>query len=97
MTAPTRIEPGVEIGPYHVEAAIGVGGAGEVFRARDTKLGRLVAIKVLSQTLGDSGARQRFQREAQTASSLNHPHILTVHDIGEFNGQQFLVTEFVDE
>jgi serine/threonine protein kinase len=55
-----------------------------------------VAVKVLSSEIADSAARRRFQREAQMASSLNHPHILTVHDAGEFKGQQNLVTEFVD-
>jgi serine/threonine protein kinase len=69
---------------------------GEVFRAFDTKLNRPVAIKFLSAELADAAARRRFQREAQTASSLNHPHILTVHDAGDFEGRQYLVTEFVD-
>ena len=69
---------------------------GRVYRARDTKLNRLVAIKFLSDELADPAARRRFQREAQMASSLNHPHILTVHDVGEFEGRQYLVTEFVD-
>jgi eukaryotic-like serine/threonine-protein kinase len=69
---------------------------GEVYRALDTKLNRRVAVKFLSDDLADSSARRRFQREAQLASSLNHPHILTVHDAGEFDGRQYLVTEFVD-
>ena len=69
---------------------------GEVYRAKDTRLNRLVAVKVLSSYIADSAARHRFQREAQMASSLNHPHILTVHDASEFEGQQYLVTEFVD-
>src|SRR5437773_288675 len=69
---------------------------GVVYRALDTNLNRPVAIKFLSDALADPAARRRFQREAQTASSLNHPHILTVHDAGEFQGQQYLVTEFVD-
>jgi eukaryotic-like serine/threonine-protein kinase len=69
---------------------------GVVYRALDTKLNRSVAIKFLWSALADASARHRFQREAQTASSLNHPHILTVHDAGEFEGQQYLVTEFVD-
>jgi serine/threonine protein kinase len=65
-------------------------------RAIDTKLNRPVAIKFLSNVLADAAARHRFQREAQTASSLNHPHIVTVHDVGEVDGRQYLVTEFVD-
>jgi eukaryotic-like serine/threonine-protein kinase len=69
---------------------------GVVYRALDTNLNRLVAIKVLSDELANPAARRRFQREAQTASSLNHPHILTVHDAGEVAGRQYLVTELVD-
>jgi Tfp pilus assembly protein PilF len=69
---------------------------GVVYRALDTKLNRPVAIKLLSDDLADAAARRRFQREAQTASSLNHPHIVTVHDVGEVDGRQYLVTEFVD-
>jgi len=69
---------------------------GVVYRALDTKLNRLVAVKLLSDDLADAASRRRFQREAQTASSLNHPHILTVHDAGEVHGRQYLVTEFVD-
>ena len=79
-----------------MEAQLGAGGMGVVYRARDTKLNRLVAIKFLSETVADAAARGRFQSEAQTASSLNHPHILTVHDVGELDGRQYLVTEFVD-
>jgi Tol biopolymer transport system component/predicted Ser/Thr protein kinase len=69
---------------------------GEVYRARDTRLNRIVAIKFLPTDLGDAVARRRFQQEAQTASSLNHPHIITVHEAGEWEGRQYLVTEFVD-
>ena len=87
---------GRRIGVYEVQAPLGAGGMGVVYRALDTKLNRPVAIKFLSDELADAAARRRFQREAQTASSLNHPHILTVHDAGEFEGRQYLVTEFVD-
>jgi tetratricopeptide (TPR) repeat protein/tRNA A-37 threonylcarbamoyl transferase component Bud32 len=69
---------------------------GVVYRALDTKLNRPVAIKLLSDDLADAAARRRFQREAQTASSLNHPHIVTVYDVGEVDGRQYLVTELVD-
>jgi serine/threonine protein kinase len=69
---------------------------GVVHRALDTKLNRPVAIKFLSADLGDPAARRRFQREAQMASSLNHPHIITVHDAGEDEGRQYLVTELID-
>ena len=69
---------------------------GTVYRALDSKLNRPVTMKVLSNDLADAAARRRFQREAQMASSLNHPHILTVHDVGEFEGRQYIVTEFID-
>jgi len=87
---------GTKLGPYEIVALIGVGGMGEVYRALDTKLNRPVAVKLLSEELADAVARRRFQREAQTASSLNHPHIVTVHDAGEVKGRQYLVTEYVD-
>jgi serine/threonine protein kinase/Flp pilus assembly protein TadD len=93
---PAALSPGVQIGSYRIEAPLGEGGMGTVYRALDTKLNRPVAIKVLSDDLADAAARRRFQREAQMASSLNHPHILTVHDAGEYEGRQYLVTEFVD-
>src|ERR1700704_3697227 len=88
--------PGILIGSYRLGTRRGEGGMGTVYRAVDTKLNRPVAIKFLSDELADAAARRRFQREAQMASSLNHPHILTVHDIGEYEGRQYLVTEFVD-
>src|SRR5712692_4998677 len=90
------LSKGDKVGPYEIVELLGKGGMGEVYRARDTKLNRPVAIKFLSGELADAAARRRFQREAQMASSLNHPHILTVHDAGEFEGRQYLVTEFVD-
>jgi Tol biopolymer transport system component/tRNA A-37 threonylcarbamoyl transferase component Bud32 len=90
------VAPGSRIGPYEVLTQIGVGGMGEVYRARDPKLNRSVAVKVLSNELADMAARRRFQREAQAASSLNHPHILTVLDAGEWEGRQYLVTELVE-
>jgi len=96
FTEMPRLASGTTIGAYRVEGLIGAGGMGEVHRATDTKFNRPVAIKFLSGELVDSSARHRFQREAQTTSSLNHPHILTVHDVGEFEGRQYLVTEFVD-
>jgi hypothetical protein len=92
----SQLEPGTTIGPYRIECLIGTGGMGDVYRAVDTKLNRPVAIKFLSGDVADSSARRRFQREAQLASSLNHPHILTVLDAGEFEGRQYLVTELVD-
>jgi serine/threonine protein kinase len=91
--ADTRPE---RVGPYQIEALLGEGGMGVVYRALDTRLNRQVAIKFLAHGRADAAALKRFQREAQMASSLNHPHILTVHDAGEFEEQQYLVTELVD-
>jgi serine/threonine protein kinase len=94
VTAP--VLTGQRLGVYELQTPLGAGGMGVVYRALDTKLNRPVAIKFLSDDLANPAARRRFQREAQMASSLNHPHILTVHDAGEFEGRQYLVTEFVD-
>ena len=85
-----------QFGHYRITAKIGEGGMGVVYRALDINLNRPVAIKFLSDDLLNAAARRRFQREAQMASSLNHPHILTVHDVGEFEGRQYIVTEFMD-
>jgi serine/threonine protein kinase/Tol biopolymer transport system component len=95
-TAAFAVNPGTQIGAYRIESVIGKGGMGVVYRALDTRLNRPVAVKFLFDGMADSTARRRFQREAQMASSLNHPHILTVHDAGDFEGHQYLVTEFVD-
>jgi serine/threonine protein kinase len=93
---PAGVDKGTQIGPYRIEGAIGKGGMGVVYRAHDSRLNRTVAIKFLWDELADPAARRRFQREAQMASALDHPHIVTVHDVGDFAGQQYLVTEFVD-
>ena len=87
---------GLQVGHYRIESKLGEGGMSTVYLALDTKLQRHVAIKFMSDHLGDAEARRRCQREAQMASSLNHPHIVTVHDIGEFEGRQYLVMECVD-
>jgi len=87
---------GARLGPYEMVAKLGEGGMGAVYRATDTRLNRPVAIKFLSIEWGDESARRRFQLEAKTASSLNHPHIVHVYEAGESQGRQFLVTEFVD-
>ena len=74
---------GTRLGPYEILDAIGAGGMGEVYRARDTRLGRLVAIKVLASALAsDVPSRERFEREAKTISSLNHPNICALYDVG---------------
>jgi Tol biopolymer transport system component len=95
-SAESLLAVGSQIGPYHIEKLLGAGGMGQVYRAVDTRLGRKVAIKVLSDAVADAAGRRRFQREAQMASSLNHPHILTVYDVGELEGRQYLVAEFID-
>ncbi|HUK19628.1 MAG TPA: serine/threonine-protein kinase, partial [Bryobacteraceae bacterium] len=93
---PIAVNPGTQLGHYRIEGVIGRGGMGVVHRALDTRLNRPVAVKFLFDDLADPAARRRFQREAQMASSLNHPHILTVYDAGDFEGRQYLVTEFID-
>src|SRR5580658_3518744 len=90
------LTPGSRLGPYEVLAAIGAGGMGEVYRARDNRLNRDVAIKVLPAHLaGDPKLRQRFESEAQAVSRLNHPHIVTIYDIGDEQGTGFIVMEYV--
>jgi serine/threonine protein kinase/Tol biopolymer transport system component len=87
---------GRQIGPYEIVALLGSGGMGDVYRALDTRLNRQVAIKFLPDGMADPLTISRFQQEALTASSLNHPHILTVFETGEIDGQQYLVAELVD-
>ena len=91
-----RLDPGQRVGVYEIVGALGAGGMGEVYQARDTRLGRLVAIKFLSAELAaDRLASERLEREARLTSSLNHPNIVTVHDVGELEGRPFIVMEFV--
>jgi len=88
---------GTKLGPYEILAAIGAGGMGEVYRARDTRLGRDVAVKVLpSHLCSNSELKARFEREARTISSLNHPHICHLYDIGSQDGTDFLVMEYLE-
>ena len=88
------LSSGARLGPYQIEAAIGAGGMGEVYKARDTRLDRTVAIKVLPAELSsDPERRARFEREAKTIAGLTHPHICTLYDVGEHDGTTFLVME----
>src|SRR5579863_9169669 len=88
---------GSKLGPYEITGAIGAGGMGEVYRARDTRLERIVAIKILPDYLADRAElRERFEREARTIASLNHPHICTLHDVGHQDGTDYLVMEYVE-
>ena len=88
---------GTKLGPYEIQTALGAGGMGEVYRARDTRLDRTVAVKILPSHLSSNPeAKQRFEREARTISSLNHPHICVLHDVGSQDGTSYLVMEFVD-
>ena len=85
------------LGPYEIVSRVGAGGMGEVYKATDTRLGRTVAIKVLpAHVAGDPAFRARFEREAKAISSLNHPHICTLHDIGHQEGTDFLVMEYLE-
>src|SRR5271169_2782790 len=94
---PMPILPGRRLGPYEVLSAIGAGGMGEVYKARDTRLDRIVAIKVLPAHLADRAElRDRFEREAKTIASLNHPHICTLYDTGHQDGIDFLVMEYLE-
>ena len=91
------LKAGATLGPYQIDAPLGAGGMGEVYEATDTRLDRTVAIKVLpAHVADDPDLRQRFEREAKTISSLNHPHICTLYDIGTQDGIDFLVMEYLD-
>jgi eukaryotic-like serine/threonine-protein kinase len=88
---------GTKLGPYEIQSPLGAGGMGEVYRARDTRLGRDVAIKVLPEALAkDADRLRRFEQEARTIAALNHPNILGIHDIGAHGGAPFLVSEFLE-
>jgi serine/threonine protein kinase len=88
---------GTKLGPYEIQSPLGAGGMGEVYRARDTRLDRTVAIKVLPSHLSDNPElKQRFEREAKAISSLNHPNICTLHDVGSQDGVDFLVMEHLE-
>src|SRR5688572_30489775 len=92
-----RFAAGTHLGPYEIRGALGAGGMGEVYRARDSRLHRDVAIKVLPEEVSRDPERlRRFEQEARSASALNHPNILTVHDFGHHEGTPFLVMEVLE-
>ena len=94
---PLQLDAGDRLGPYEIQSLLGAGGMGEVYRARDPRLDRVVAIKVLpARSSENPESRQRFEREARAISSLTHPHICTIYDTGDFNGRPYLVMELLE-
>src|SRR6266571_5535584 len=91
------LSPGTRLGPYEIAGAVGAGGMGEVYRARDTRLERTVAIKILTESVAHDRERlERFQQEARILSALNHPNLMAIHDVGTQDGLHFLVSEFLE-
>ena len=91
------LSPGTRLGPYEVQSSIGAGGMGEVYRARDTRLNRDVAVKVLPQSFATDQERlRRFTLEAQSAGALNHPNILAIYDVGTHEGMPYIVSELLE-
>src|SRR6187402_661337 len=91
------LEPGTRLGPYEILELAGAGGMGEVYRARDTRLRRTVAIKVASAEVhADPQVRARFQREARAIAALNHPHICAIHDVVSLEGFEIIVMEYLE-
>src|ERR1700674_5177417 len=91
------LTPGTKLGPYEIVSPVGAGGMGEVYRARDARLNREVAVKVLPAGFARDPERlRRFQQEAQAIAALNHPNILAIHDFGEHEGSPYIVTEFLE-
>src|SRR4030095_11985362 len=94
---PLKLTNGARLGPYEIEAAIGAGGMGEVYRAHDSRLGRRVSIKVLPERLaGDPDALERFVREAQAVAALTHPNIVAIFDVGSDHDMSYTVTELLE-
>src|SRR6202521_2984578 len=91
------LSPGTRIGPYEIVSSLGAGGMGEVYRARDARLRREVALKILpGEAAGNSGRQARFELEARAAGALNHPNIVAVFDVGRENELAYIVSELVD-
>src|SRR5437870_8304891 len=96
-TRTMTLQAGTRLGPYEVLAPIGAGGMGEVYRARDTKLHRDIVIKTLrGEVASDADRVRRFEQEAQSASALNHPNIITIYDIGSADGTTYITMELVE-
>src|SRR5262245_35300573 len=92
--AERSLSPGMRLRPYEIEGSLGASGVGEVYGAHDARLDRAVALKVLPLALSrDPASTERFRREARTASTLSHPHVCAIYDVGEHEGRQFLVME----
>src|ERR1700732_4263015 len=88
---------GTKLGPYEIQSPLGAGGMGEVYRARDTRLDRTVAVKILPSRLSDNPeAKKRFERESRAISSLNHPNICHLYDVGVQDGTSYLVMEYME-
>src|SRR5271154_456221 len=88
---------GMKLGPYEILSQLGAGGMGEVYRARDTRLDRIVAIKVLPESLANDAERlQRFEQEARVLSTVSHPNLLAIYDVGTQDGLHYLVSEFLE-
>ena len=97
MRARMALTSGTKLGPYEIQSPLGAGGMGEVYRARDTRLDRTVAVKILPSHLSENdAAKQRFDREARAISSLNHPNICTLYDVGHQGVVDYLVMEFLE-
>src|ERR1700739_168569 len=88
---------GSRLGPYEIQSAIGAGGMGDVYRARDTRLNRTVAVKILHSEVSSSPERkQRFEQEARAISALSHPNICHLYDVGSHDGLEFMVMEYLE-
>src|SRR4051794_37400854 len=88
---------GTRLGPYEIQSLLGIGGMGEVYRARDSRLAREVALKILPESFArDHDRLRRFEQESRAVAALNHPNILAIHDVGDQNGTPFLVSELLE-
>src|SRR5438105_1570741 len=93
---PLTLEAGTQLGPYRILAPLGAGGMGEVYRARDTKLDRDIALKILPPDVASVETLRRFEKEARAASSLNHPNIVAIYDVGRFESIAYIAMELIE-